>query len=374
MDGALDFGWLDWKRSQVYQTDAALHSWRRLYQKLHQRGKLLWTNMRTGSVYYDVAFYEGSGAGVLPGKTWRDGADTDMMNKIYQVPGTIHIPLYWWINGPLENNRRYQNLCLGLAMSPRGGAWAHKVDGEWPVLPNETCVGAAVDEYRDARFVRIGLEPAWWNDLETNVEGYTLRYGDTYLVNVINHAELAEDLTISVDLARMAFNRDRPIYIWQHQARPTLVAGAQYPDDVIDKLYISRTLSKAKGTLHRLEIALPRMPPDRIRVCTLTQAPAFVYSADGIPTQNLLSETLGCRIAGHLDEADRTSTLDVHAIRPIQVLAYWPADWGAVTVSANGQPIGHKPTQVGDESFALIDVAAGQSKLVLSPAGNANRH
>ena len=142
VDGAIDAGSIEWQNEHVTQTDAGIYQWRRLFEELHQHGKLLWTNMRTGSMYYDVAYYEGSGAANAPGKTWRDGADMDMMNKIYQIPGTIHIPLYWWVNGPEENNRRYQNLCLGLGLSPRGGAWAHKVNDEWPVLPKEGCVGA----------------------------------------------------------------------------------------------------------------------------------------------------------------------------------------------------------------------------------------
>ena len=368
VDGALDFGGIDWDSQHVSQMDMALHEWRRLYEELHKRGKFLWTNMRTGSVYYDVAYYEVSGAHVVPGKTWRDGADMDLMNKIYQVPGTMHIPLYWWVNGPLENNRRYQNLCLGLALSPRGGAWAHKVNGDWPILPNETCFGAAVDEYRDARFVRIGLEPAWWNDLETDIEAYTLRHGDTVLVNAINHADEVEDVMLSVDVDKLGFDRKRMIFLWEHQARPALIAGSQYPDDQIDKLYVSRKLRMTKAASRRLKIALPRMPPHRIRVCALTQTPAFIYSADGIPTQNLLSETLGCKITGNLDVENRTSTLDVQARRPIQVLAYWPAEWGAATVTANGQPAGHEATQVGGTSFTLVDVPKGQSTLLISPA------
>ena len=369
VDGALDAGSIEWDREYLSQTDMAIYEWRRLYEELHKAGKPLWTNMRTGSMYYDVAYYECSGAFFAPPRTWRDGADMDMMNKIYQVPGTIHVPIYWWGNGPEQNNRRYQNLCLGLAMSPTGGMWAHKVDGEWPVMPNEQCVGASVDEYRDARVTRIGLAPAWWEDLETNVEAFTLGLGDTYLVNVINHAEQVEDVTVSVDVAKMDFDRDRPIFIWQHQARPTLVAGAQYPDDVIDKLYVSRQMSKAEATPRRLELTLPQMPPNRVRVCALTQAPAFIYSADGIATQNLLSETLGCAITGTLDEKAQTSALDVNASRPIQVLAYWPAEWGVAKVVANDAGVAARSMQLGGAAFALFDLGEGQWEVTVSAVG-----
>jgi hypothetical protein len=365
VDGAIDAGGVEWRNEYVSQTDVAIYQWRRLYEELHKRGKLLWTNMRTGSMFYDVAYYEGSGAAVVPGKSWRDGADMDMMNKIYQVPGTIHIPLYWWVNGPEENNRRYQNLCLGLGLSPRGGAWAHKIDDEWPVLPDESCFGAAVDEYRDARFTRTGLEPAWWNDLDTNVEGYTLRNGDTYLVNVVHHAEESEDVTVSVDVEKMGFDRARPIFVWQQQARPALVAGRQYADDVIDTLYVSRSLSKVTAA-SRLKIELPRMPPHRIRVCALTQTPAFIYAVDGIATQNLMSDTLGCRITGELDEKNRTSTLKVDASRPVQVLAYWPAEWIAAEVTAKGKTIPTASIRIGNKHFQLIDLPKGKTGLLIA--------
>jgi hypothetical protein len=367
VDGAIDAGGVEWENEYVSQSDIAIYGWRRLYEELHKHGKLLWTNMRTGSMYYDVTYYEGSGAAVAPGKSWRDGADMDLMNKIYQVPGTIHIPLYWWVNGPQENNRRYQNLCLGLALSPRGGAWANKIDDEWPILPDESCFGAAVDEYRDARFTRIGLEPAWWNDLETNVEGYTHRNGDTLLVNVIHHAEDAGDVTVSVDVAKTGFDRDRPVFIWQQQARPALVAGQQYADDVIDKLYVSRTMSKVTAA-SKLELVLSKMPPNRVRVCTLTQTPAFIFSVDGIATQNLMSKALGCKITGALDEKAHTSTLSIDAGWPIQILAWWPAKWGAAKANTCGRSIESTSMQIGDNDFQLFEIPKGETRLVIASA------
>ena len=216
------------------------------------------------------------------------------------------------------------------------------------------------------RRTRIGLEPAWWDNLETNVEGYTLRHGDTYLVNVINHTEETEDLTVSVDLEKMDFDQKRPVFIWQHQARPVLLAGQQYAEDIIDTLYVHRRLTKKKY-VSRIKIALQDMPPHRIRVCTLTQTPAFVYSVDGIATQNLTSETLDCHITGTLNEASRNSTLSVNASRPIQMLAYWPTSWGRANTSVNGKGMAAEPIQIGGVGFQLIDLPKGESRLILTP-------
>lgn len=359
IDGAIEAGGIDWKHGRVWQGYDDLYFWQRLYAELHKAGKILWTNMRTGSAYYDAAYYEVSGAHKVPGKNWRDGADADLMNKLYQVPGTLHIPLYWWVNSPQENNARYQNLCLGLAMSPRGGAWAHKVDGDWPVLPDECAFGAAVDEFRDARFVRIGLEPAWWKDLDTRVEGFTLNLGDTYLVNVISHLDGPQDIQVSVDASRMGFDAARPVFAWQHQARPALIAGSQYPDEIRDRLYVARTMTRQAIEGQRLSLNLRNMPVDRIRVTVLTQVPAFIDAVDGIPTQNLLPATLGCRLRGTIDEGKRVSSLQVEACRAVRVLAYWPGVWGNARVAVNGVAVSHEEDEFGGAHFLLFDLAKG---------------
>ena len=366
IDGAIEAGGVDWVNHRVWQGYDDLARWRLLYQGLHEAGKLLWTNMRTDSAFYDIAYYEVSGAHVVPGKAWRDGADADLMNKIYQVPGTMHIPLYWWVNTNRQNNARYQNLCLGLAMSPRGGAWAEKVDGDWPILPDERAFGAAVDEYRDARFARIGLEPAWWNDLETRIEAFTLALGDIRFVNVVSHEAEPGEVTVSVGMTRAGFDRSAPVFVWQHQARPALIAGSQYPDDVREQLFSMREFTVLRPDGARLGLSLPNMPVDRVRVCALTQTPAFIRAADGVPTQALLSETLGCRISGRLDEAAQRSDLRVEAPRPLQVLAYWPEAWGRPAVSINGAPAAAESVAMGGATFAQFGVPKGTHEISIA--------
>jgi hypothetical protein len=293
----------------------------------------------------------------------------DLMNKIYQVPGTIHIPLYWWVNGDQENNARYQNLCLGLALSPRGGAWAHKIDGEWPPLPDETAFGEAVDEYRDSRFVRIGLEPAWWNDLETQVEAYTLKSGDTYLVNVTSHHDEPRDLTVSVDVEPMGLSRDEPVFIWQHQARPVLIAGSQYPDDKRDRLHSKVTFEVVASPSGRLTLPLADMPVDRIRLVSLTQSPAFIYSVDGIRTQSFLSEALGCTIRGRLHPERKAVAIMTRADRPFELIAYWPEEWGKAQVYDVDRPYPSEILAIDGKPFLLIKGDTGLMDITIRALG-----
>ena len=370
VDGAIDAGHVDWGTRRVSQIDVENYKWRRLYQELNRRGKLLWANMRTGSYYYDISYYEGSGAEVTPGKGWRDGADMDLMYKIYSIPGTINIPLYWWANGNLENSGRYQDLCMGLAMTPRGGAWAHKVDGEWPVLPDEGAFGAAVHEYQFARFARIGLEPAWWSDLETPIEGFTLQHGDTWFVNVISHHDDVRDVSVSVDRSKMELVPGHPVFAWQQQARPVLIAGSQYAADVRPRIFSDVRFQVIPPATGRMDLTLAAMPMNRIRVTTLTQVPGFIYAADGIRTQVLQSNALGCSIRGRVHSDKKRVALQVNASRPLQVLAWWPGDWGKPEVYHVARKHPHDAITGGGHDFLLLDATPGISDLTIRPAGD----
>ena len=368
LDSNISPDMIDWRNERVSHNK--VYYWQRLFEELHKRGALLWANMHSGSVFYDIAHYECSGAHGAPGKTWRDGADMDLINKISQIEGTMHVPLYWWASGPLQNSQDYQNHVLALAVSPFQGPYLQRVDGTLPVRPNDKVIGVAADEYRDARFVRIGLEPAWWNDSETTLEAYTLKLGDTYFVNAISHAEQPADIAVTVDLKKMGFDPAKRTFIWQHQLREVVLAGHQYPDDIIGKAFRSRTMTSLVPKSSKLMLTLATIPVQSVRVCAITQVPAFIYSADNIPTQTLLPETLQCSIRGSVDEKRRHLSVTVTATRPIEVLAYWPTDWGRANVTAR-EDAGAETTvtarsmSLGSESFALFALPKGDWNVTL---------
>lgn len=85
-----------------------------------------------------------------------------------------------------------------------------------------------------------------------------------------------------------------------------------------------------------------------------------------MPTQNLLSETHGCKITGRVNEQTRTSTLTVGATRPVEVLAWWPRDWGEAKVTANHQTLSAKLLQISSDGFVLFKVGKGQWNVALN--------
>ena len=338
-----------------------------LFDALHQRDKLLWTNSRTGSAYYDITYYEASGAQKITGKSWRDAADMDLMNKIYQVPGTIHVPLYWWNNGPEENTQIYQNHCLALALSPRDGAWSREVDGKLPESADDGVLFEVIDEFRNARFVRIGLEPAWWNDLKTKIEAYTLQLGPTWFLNVISHRKKSSNVTASIDTARAKLDSQQPIFCWQHQARKALKAGSQYPAKQVDRYFTSTQLAVVKPTEKRLVLSLPDVPPEILRMCTITQVPAWIVSADGVATQLRLPQTLGSTVSGKVDQAKRQVTLETSGNRRLTLAAWWDAGWGKVRVRVDGTEVPHRVDQASGQHLLVFDVPTGSHRVQLAP-------
>ena len=366
-DAALDAGQVDWDRRTVSQTQSAIDRWKMLFEALHQRDKLLWTNSRTGSAYYDITYYEASGAQKVPGKSWRDAADMDLMNKIYQVPGTIHVPLYWWSNGPDENTQVYQNHCLALALSPRDGAWTREVDGKLPVSADDGVLFEVIDEFRDARFVRIGLEPAWWNNLETQIEAYTLQMGRTWFLNVISHRKTPSTVTASIDLARTKLDSRQPIFCWQHQARKALTAGSQYPAKQADRYFTSTRLAVVEPSETRLKLSLADVPPEILRMCTINQVPAWIVEADGVTVQLRLSGTLGSTVTGRVDVPNTRVVLETTGNRDTKLAAWWNTNWGPARVQIDGLDVPHRVEKISGQHLLVFDVPKGPHQVQVTP-------
>ncbi len=366
VDAALDAGQVDWERRRVSQTSDAITRFKTLFDGLHKDNKLFWINGRTGSVYYDLSYYEVSGAHRVPGRTWRDGADMDLMNKIYQVPGTIHIPLYWWNNGPEENTQDYQNHCLALALSPRDGAWSIEVDGKLPVQPDNGALFEAIDEFRDARFARIGLEPAWWNDLSTNIEGYTLKSPGAWFLNAISHRDEKSDIQASLDISLMKLQPDQPIFCWQHQARRTLKSGQQYPSSAVDDYFTSRRLTILKPRAARLPVMMTDVPPEIVRLCTITQVPAWVLSTDGVDTQLRLPTTLGIHVGGRVDETSRAVMLKINGERRSTIGAWWNSSWGQARVRLGDTVVPSRIIRKGPNVLVSFELPRGSHNVVIS--------
>ncbi|GIT30095.1 MAG: hypothetical protein Ct9H300mP1_21410 [Planctomycetaceae bacterium] len=183
-----------------------------LFDALHQRDKLLGRTPGPGRPI-TTSPIRSQRCTEDPGKSWRDAADMDLMNKIYQVPGTIHVPCTGGTTAPREKTQTTRTTARPWPCLPGTVPGAEK----WREASRERRRRRAVRSHRrvpNARFVRIGLEPAWWNDLKTKIEAYTLQLGPTWFLNVISHRKKSSNVTASIDTARAKLDSQQPIFCW----------------------------------------------------------------------------------------------------------------------------------------------------------------
>ena len=124
-------------------------------------------------------------------------------------------------------------------------------------------------------------------------------------------------------MARTRLDPRQPVFCWQHQARKALTAGSQYPAKQVDRYFTSTRLAVVQPAETRLELSLANVPPEILRMCTITQVPAWIVSADGVATQLRLPQTLGSSVSGQIDRVNRRVTLETSGDRRLTVAAWW---------------------------------------------------
>lgn len=397
----------DWGRGEVLGFKDYLGFIKDLQQELHKRGKLLWLNSFVGQPYFDLGYFEGSGANGHYGITWRDGADVDMMTKFYMPPGTAIMPIYW-LGGDMfkeqgsYNEVRYVDSVLINGLMPTG-CWldpyhihfpSKEGGADWKSIYQYTAaVHYAAYEMRDSEWAEVGLKPAWWRDPVTQLQVVTLclrpsagepvRGGageqgrpatrhsplDTYLVNVISHEKDTKDVNLSVDVKTMGFDPGKRVFVWQFLRRDY----SKYPKGVPvpanwNEMFSSRVCSSSIPGKSEFSYTIPQLPPDRVCITALTQTPAAIVSASGIPTQMLLPATLHCRITGTEDEQTKRVTLHVSCDKDIEVIAWWPKAWGTPQVMVGGKVLHGTPISFGTEDFVRFGLQKGEWEISVAPS------
>jgi len=169
-----------------------------------------------------------------------------------------------------------------------------------------------------------------------------------------------------VDLTQTGLDPDQPVFCWQHQSRAALPAGQAYPSAQADRYFTQRTLTRITAADSRLNLSLKDVPPERVRACSLGQVPAWIVAADGIPTQLRLADTLGCKVQGSVNAAQRQIELSVNASRPIDLAAWWNAGWGPARVLVDGLAIPARIDRTAGETLLIFPLPKGEHTVVLT--------
>jgi len=328
----LDFGpgsiIVDWESERVVQMPDFLKFLQELHQELRKRGKMLWLNAFTGQPYYDIGYFECSGAHHGQwGNDWRSKSEVDLMRKLYTPMGALTIPMYW----DKRNHREYLNHVFGLCLSPM------MPQGKKGQLHWNTYASAAF-EIKDAQLVEIGLEPCWWRDYQTQTEAYSLKQGDTYILTVVNHYSEKKDIRLRLDPELMSLNPEKDIFVWYFYPQNFDTASTSAPpsdfQELIEKINVIKVERRGLE-----KIILKKMKPETIRIVAITQVPAVIYSVEGQRTHFLLPETLGCKVEGKINNKKKNVLLNVSADKRFELLVWAPEEWGDIEISKNGENI-----------------------------------
>lgn len=377
LDFPTGFWVVDWDREEVV-TIHLFEDWlKKLHTELGKRKKFLWLNSFVDQYYYDIGFHEGDECR-LP---WRQNANIWLMRKLYTRKGNAAIPLYWkagdqFVADGSANEERYRNLVLACGLKATGcyldPYQKHFPDGkggtDGMALNQYTySVHAATRELLPSEFVDIGLEPAWWRDFQTEYEAYTLKQGNSYLVNIISHYKDTRTGTFTLKPESMNFQKGKTVLCWQFYARNQKDFFKTAPQPAgWEKMFKEYKLQTFVSDESMLKLSLDNLEPGTVRMTALTQVPAFIYAVSGKKTQLLLSDNLGSSITGDINEQARVLNLTVEANQPITVIAHWPFEiTPAVELTEKGT-LSWSWETIGKTSFVKFDVEKGNWKVKIS--------
>ena len=389
----------DWGDGQVVQGTDTMRFLRVLREKMDKRGKFIFMNADTGHLNVDLGYTE-----ILPqsakeaeetlGKEWwRFLNERIMQYKFFEREGAATILLFWQgyrtpegaIDHAKNNSREYTNCLLGLGLrahpcyydyhtelktKPKEGMAEGHV--EWSAMYNfEEAYRQATLEMHGTRIADVGLKPAYWRDFDTDIEAYVMRLGSGFFFTANNRYDKSRDITLSAEIAKMALVAGNRIFIWNYTRRDdTKVKRLDGPGKSDwDRLFVkvtcqNETISEPNG---RFRVEMPSMEPNMTQVVSVSQVPGFIYSVEGQRTQFLIPETLGCRIEGQLKEREKSNSLHVYADKPLEIIAWWPQEWGKAKVEIVGKGALQEEKiakiSYGNEQFLKLSLLKGQTEL-----------
>ncbi len=324
-----------------------------------EMGKIHFQN---GGCYPDTShggyFEYGAPFDPIDKKDWRTMANMAYVMARAMRPPNINCILYWSSQGHSNHYAMYGlKPHLGTLWSSLG--IAHTLlfsDLSYEVKDNEL-------------LVNNNVHPNWWTFETTTLESAFLKQGNSYLLPVVNHAEETRTESITLSLAGLALDPQRPVYVWQIQP---LIEHAHYHPPVTEHLresydsesYQFDILTPAAGAL---TIVAPGLKYNILRMTTLSQVPGFVYSADGRRMNYLMSSGRGVAIDGAMAANDVRLTVRSEA-DAAEILALLPAGWQGAQASVNGKPVACETLAFGGQNFAKVPVARGDTQIVVTRA------
>jgi len=359
--GDAAWGWPDWQNNMVAQYRDHYTFFKIFLDAIKARGadKSFFMNSSDDSLA-EMSFQE------LGGGTWGDGvpygqwtwwrclSDALYYAKLGQRDGRWVSHLY-----PYDLNK-YFSYMLALALKPDS---APRTDEDFTTFYNSWLPYVNVAyELKDAllMYLDAGVRP-WWRSEETEVDAFALGQGGTAILTAINHAGTASVTQLSASVEGLGLDRSRPVFAWVMQmADPEIRTGSE-PAVVVEDFM----MLPAPGSQERLSFSV-NLPPERVKLVSVSQAPGFVYSAGDYRTQLRLSDSMKVALAGGVYAGRKRILVQAQVDRAqARVMVPVPAGWGKVQVWVDGYWVTPEWVSEAGMRFAVVSLERGEHQLVV---------
>ena len=295
---------------------------------------------------------------------WPDGASWMYKFKLWQRHDPDFTPLYIYWNPRTERGILQYTVGTGLGLVVSDNAPAFV-----PYFSAQT-------QSRLARLVNASVEPNCRFARGETLEVMPLSFGDSGWLFMKSNQDTPQSRKVSFAPAALGLRDGLPVYNWCLTIRYPLPPHAKRGEPERESDYrrfrwdsdfiaVPRFLGSAALT-KRLEKTFD-FQPNELKLWMVTQAPALVYSVDSMRTQLWLSDTLGVKMTGTMND-DATRLQVASARRAAEILVMIPDGRRAVAAQVNGKDVPFEPFFAGGARFALLAVPQGECSVMLRHA------
>jgi hypothetical protein len=306
-------------------------------------------------------------------KRWTAFADRLFMCKLYQYDESRWIAPIFWGHCSLANIRNndpyFSNYLIGLGLKPMsaGEADAKFMGSTFNSLLSKLPYIDAAYETRGTRIVNTNISPCWWRD-DGNIEAYTLKQGNAFLIPVISHESENIQVKLTAETEKSGLDKNSETYFWVFDMEdPWQFTKEEMlnPDWRQKSIMRKKFIGKEDKLGDKLNVTVTARPI-LLSMVLVTQVPALICTVNGRKAQILLPSTVDIDINGKLDYSSKKLNLKISSRKDTaEIIAYFPGAWGEPQIFSGNKKIDYqKNTEFGLE-FYKFNVVKGESDFEL---------
>jgi hypothetical protein len=363
LDGNFTSNMVKWDTGEMTRDD----DWYRFFLDMKRTAakygpdKIIFMN-GWGNPYADVNFIEARS--MLSGPHWRVFAGMGLGIETFLTcqPKSRIIPLYW----TPSLARDYVNRVLALGWIP---------SLEYGDEVGERPFATAAYEIGNCTPVAADYSPDWKKDRETSLESYLVKrdVGAGHLFSLISQEKEKKTFSVSMALDSLDLDQGKPVCVWGYQIEDASAFNGITTESFAKKAYrqtgwkldlVARPELRYYGPYQK-EIKLDvELAPLQLYMISVEDAPAAVYSEDGLPANFLFSRTRKVALKGDVDRTTNEIKMQVNSQRDAaEVIAFVPDNWEMERTILDGREV--KPQWVALDGGLMPVVSVEKGSHVL---------